>query len=190
MKQVNLTEFLPLGSKEKRKTSAQFQPRLIHGGQDAKGKRKNSRPFTTKSSMHLILKSNRAKGAWSLRHRKNQSRITSMVYVYAARFRVHVYRFANAGDSLHLLVKANERKDLADFLRVLAGRVAITVSGARKHVKRIGKFWNYLCWSKLVKWGKEFHQVQRHVFVHELETSAKKLINGLVKNPYLLPDSS
>lgn len=55
---------------------------------------------------------------------------------------MHVYRFANVGDHLHLLVKANDRKDLADYLRVLAGRIAVTVSGARKHVKRIGKFWD------------------------------------------------
>ena len=140
--------------------------------------------------MHIVLKSNRAKGPWSLKHRKNQSKITSMVYVYAHRFRVHVYRFANVGNHLHLLVKAKDRKDLADYLRVLAGRIAITVSGARKYVKRIGKFWNHLCWSRLVKWKKDFHFVQRYIFANELEAIDRSLRARVLKNPYLIPEDS
>ena len=188
MKQVSLTESLPAGSREKSKLKANLQPRTVHGGRESKGKRKTSRPFTPKTSLHIVLKSNRAKGTWSLQHRKNQSRISSMVYVYAARFRIHVYRFANVGDHLHLLVKASERKDLADYLRVLAGRIAITVSGAQKYVKKIGKFWDHLCWSRLVKWGKEFHFVQRYVFANELEAIDKRLRARVLKNPYLIPD--
>lgn len=198
MKQGKLFEVLNVGS-EKSKARTQFEPRTTHGGKESKGKRKSPRPFTPKTSMHLVLKSNRAKGAWSMRHRKNQSKITGMVYVYAARFRVHVYRFANVGDHLHLLVKATDRKDLADYLRVLAGRIAVTVSGARKHVKRIGKFWNHLCWSRLVKWGKEFHVVQRYVFANELEGIGagaqdekywRNIRAEVLKNPYLIPKPS
>jgi len=187
MKQIFLTESLAPG-KEKSKLTAKLQPRLTHGGRESKGKRKTTRPFTPKTSLHIVLKSKRASGAWSMKHRKNQSRITSMVYVYASRFRVHVYRFANVGDHLHLLVKASDRKDLADYLRVLAGRVAVTVSGAKKYVKRIGKFWDHLCWSRLVKWGKEFHLVQKYVFENELEAIDNKFRQLILKNPYLIPD--
>lgn len=195
MKQGRLFESLNVG-KEKSKTRVQFEPRTTHGGRESKGKRKSPRPFTPKTSIHIVLKSKRASGAWSMRHRKNQSKITSMVYVYASRFRVHVYRFANVGDHLHLLVKATDRKDLADYLRVLAGRIAITVSGARKYIKRIGKFWDHLCWSRLVKWGKEFHVVQRYVFANELEGIGagakdekywKKIRADVLRNPYLIP---
>lgn len=169
MKQQKLTDTLPVGSKQKAKLSARFEPRVVHGGTESRGKRKTARPFVPKTSLHVVLKSKRAKGLWSMKHRKHESKITSMVYVYAARFRVHVYRFANVGNHLHLLVKAQDRKDLADFLRVLAGRIAVTVSGARKHVKRIGKFWDHLCWSRLVKWGREFQVVRRYVFANQME---------------------
>jgi REP element-mobilizing transposase RayT len=165
-RQLSLSDSLPVGDK----TKSGFSPRITHGGQEAKGKRKVARPFTTHAPLHIVLKSSRAKGLWSLRHRKHQSKISSMVYVYAKRFRVQVYRFANVGNHLHLLVKANDRKDMADYLRVLAGRVAITVSGAQKHVKRIGKFWDHLCWSRLVKWGQEFGAISRYVFANEVET--------------------
>ena len=189
MKQLNLVETLAAG-KEKSKLKAKFQPRLTHGGRESKGKRKSTRPFAPKTSIHLVLKSKRASGAWSMKHRKNQSRITSMVYVYASRFRVQVYSFANVGDHLHLLVKASDRKDLADYLRVLAGRIAVTVSGAKKYVKKIGRFWDHLCWSRLVKWGKEFHLVQRYVFTNELEAIDQKFRQMVLKNPYLIPNNS
>jgi REP element-mobilizing transposase RayT len=109
------------------------------------------------------MQASRAKGAWSLLHRKNRGTVQSMIYVYAARFKVKVYRASIAGNQLHLLVKAKEKKHLSDFLRVLAGRIAVTVTGARKYVKRVGKFWDYLCWSRLIRWGVEFHSVRKFV---------------------------
>ncbi len=169
MKQGKLSESLPLGSKERGQTRRAFEGSSAHGGRESVGKRKKTRPYSPKSSIHLVLKSKRARGKWSLRHRKNHSKVTAMIYVYAARFKVHVYRAANTGDQLQLLVKSSDRKALADYLRVLAGRIAVTVSGAQKGIKRIGKFWDHLCWSRLVKWGREFYHVQRHVFAHELE---------------------
>jgi hypothetical protein len=163
VKQAKLSESLPIGSKERSQIKANVDGRIAHGGEDSIGKRKTTRPYSPKAPTHIILKSNRAKGKWSLRHRQNQAKITAMIYVYATRFKVKVYRASNNGHEIHLLVKATERKALADYLRVLAGRIAVTVSGARKGIKRIGKFWNHLCWSRLVKWGHEFHHVQRMV---------------------------
>lgn len=108
-----------------------------------------------------------------------------MIYVYAARFKVQVYRSSNLGSHIQLLVKSSDRKALADYLRVLAGRIAVTVSGAQKGVKRIGKFWDHLCWSRLVKWGREFYTVQRSVFANELELLGQ---NQLPKKVSPLPD--
>lgn len=187
MKQGKLFETLEIGLKEKSKLRAQLEPRTAHGGRESLGKRKVSRPFTPKASMHIVLKSRRAKGLWSMKHRKNQASIAAMVYVYAARFKVRVYRFANVGDHLHLHVKSTDRKALADYLRVLAGRIAVTVSGARKGLKRIGRFWDHLCWSRLVKWGREFHEVQRYVMANELEAVDKSYREMVLKNPWLLP---
>ena len=173
-RQLNLTESLPIGSKVRSKVKERLTPRVKHGGIESKGKRKTTRPFFAKAPMHIVLYSERAKGSWSMLHRKHKSAVTSMIYVYAERFKVRVYRAANVGNHIHLLVKADEKKQLSDFLRVLAGRVAITVSGARKGIKRIGKFWDSLCWSRLVNWGKDFYHVQSYVLANELETISKK----------------
>lgn len=185
-RQLRLIDSLEPG----RKAKSGFVPRTTHGGYESSGKRKTPRPFTPKAPMHLVLKSARAKGAWSLRHRKNHANVTAMIYVYSARFKVKVYRAANVGNHLHLLVKATNKKDLADYLRVLAGRIAITVSGARKHRKRIGRFWDHLYWSRLVAWKADFHRVQRYVFANELEFLGKDVRQAVLANPYLLPDTS
>ena len=168
-KQTNFAEALPIGSKARSKLKNQLEPRRTHGGAPSVKKRKTIRPFSPNAPVHLVLKSKRAKGLWSLLHRKNQARVNSMIYVYAHRFKVKVYRAANVGNHLHLLVKASEKKHLADYLRVLAGRIAVTVSGAQKHVKRIGRFWDYLYWSRLVNWGRDFYQVRKYVSANELE---------------------
>ncbi len=165
-KQRSLKETLPIGSEERSKLTEQLEPRLAHGGLPALGKRKTPRPFNGKAPLHLVLHSKRAKGQWSFTNPKHHSKITSMIYVYADRFKVHVYRSAIESDEIQLLVKARERKALADFLRVVAGRVAVTVTGAKKGKKSVGKFWDFLYWSKLINWGPEFFHVQDQIKMH------------------------
>jgi hypothetical protein len=169
-KQSNLAQTLPVGSKARSKLTQSFSPRVTHGGLDSLKKRKTPRPFSPEAPLHLVLSSKRARGPWSLNHRKNKARVSSMIYVYAKRFKVKVYRSRNEGNELHLLVKAQEKKHLADYLRVLAGRIAVTTSGAQKYVKRIGKFWDSLYYSKLINWGPEFYQVSQSMKTGELDS--------------------
>ena len=168
-RQFSFYETLPVGSKQKQKLKEQLIPRSRHGGVERVKKRKIARPFVAQAPLHLVLKSKRAKSQWSLRNRKHQSKITSMIYVYAKRFKVRVYQAANSGNHLHLLVKADDRKQLADFLRVLAGRIAVTVTGAKRGIKKIGKFWDYLTWSRLVNWGPDFFRVRKYIKNNEEE---------------------
>ncbi|MBS1958334.1 MAG: transposase [Bdellovibrionales bacterium] len=165
-RQLSLHTQLPIGSQQRSNLKSRLYPRTTHGGDPARGKRKTERPFSAKTPIHLVLKSRRAKSQWSLLHRRHRSKITSMIYVYAQRFSVEVYRASNTGNHLHLLVRAKERKNLADYLRVLAGRIAVTVTGAQKAVKRVGKFWDNLYWSRLVNWGRDFFQVREYLIAN------------------------
>ncbi len=159
-KQSALHESLPVGSTERSVLRSQIHPRVSHGGPQSRGKRKTIRPFTEKAPIHLVLSSKRARGAWGFLKRKNHARIMGLIYTYADRFKVRVYRARLNPQEIQLLVKAKTRKGLADFLRVLAGRVAVALTGAQKQVRKVGKFWNELCWSRLIQWGAEFFGVQ------------------------------
>ena len=164
-RQSELHETLPVGTETRAQIQGHLHPRLSHGGPASRGKRKTKRPFTEKAPVHLVLSSKRARGIWSFQHRKNHARIQGMIFTYAERFKIKVHQTRTSGGTLHVLARARDRKNLADFLRVLAGRIAVVVSGAKKGQKRIGKFWNELCWSKLINWGREFDEV-----VHLIKT--------------------
>ncbi len=161
--QSYLKEVLPPQTKESAKWNALLHPRLTHGGPPSRGRRKVKRPFFSNVPQLFVLSSARARGKWSFEHRKNRSRITSQIYTYAKRFRIKVYLARVKSGQIELLIKAADRKDLADFFRVLAGRVAVTLTGAKRGMRRIGRFWNELCWSKLLNWGREFHEISHFV---------------------------
>ncbi len=173
--QKNIGEMLPPGTEASKILREQLHPRLSHGGKESRGKRKTKRPFVLQAPIHLVLASDRAKGVWALSHRKNVAKVSSMIYVYGARFKIRIYRASIEGGEIHLLVKVFDRKNLADFLRVLAGRVAILITGARKHQKKVGKFWRDLCWSKLINWGAEFFGVRS--FIAGIDNSKLKSIH-------------
>ncbi|NDG85857.1 MAG: hypothetical protein EBX52_12590 [Proteobacteria bacterium] len=182
-KTASLHESLPQGSRARSTLRENFHPRLVHGGPSSRGKRKTRRPFQEKAPLHLVLSSDRARGRWALSHRKNHARVQAMAYTFAARFKVKLHAVRVAGGRIHLLAKAADRKNLADFLRVLAGRVAVVVTGAKKGVKRIGKFWNELCWSKLLNWGRDFHEALHLIRKASSDSGMETIFTGIAPRP-------
>jgi REP element-mobilizing transposase RayT len=143
-------------------------PRNEHGGAVGVGRRKTARPIHTRKPMHVVLRSTRAKGSWSLRRRANDASIRSAMRGLAQRFDIRIYEFGNAGNHLHLLLRARKRPLFQAFLRAFAGTVARCVTGARKG-RPVGKFWDLLAFSRVLHWGREFALVRRYVITNELE---------------------
>lgn len=126
--------------------------RQEHGGDVRQHVRKEARPFSPKCSMHVVMRSNRARGKWSLLHHHNRSRVETLVYKWANAEGVKIYRFSNVGNHLHLLLKAPSRRTLQAFLKTFAGLCARAVTGAKKGVKT-GKFWDATAYSRLIPGG-------------------------------------
>jgi hypothetical protein len=116
--------------------------------------------------LHLVLRSSRAKGSWSLHVHERKARL--LTHRLAARFHVRVYRLANSGNHLHLLVKAPTREASQNYLRALAGMLARAVTGARKG-RPVGKFWDHLAFSRVVAWGRDFLRTRGYLVINELE---------------------
>ncbi|MCM2323819.1 MAG: transposase, partial [Oligoflexia bacterium] len=132
------------------------------------GRRKTARPMSPRLPLHVILRSERAKGEWSLLRTKHEKRVKHLTYALARKFHVKIYRFANAGNHLHLVIKAKHKDGFKAYLRALTGTLARTITGARKGVKK-GKFWDTLAYSRVVTWGREFKNVSFYVIMNELE---------------------
>jgi hypothetical protein len=148
-----------------------FLPRaeVQHGGAYRKGKRKLQRPFDRKRPLHLSLRAISASGERSLLHARNKWRVYGVLDKTSAKYGVRIYRYANVGNHLHLLVQAKSRAEFQAFLREFAGGVAALVTGAIKG--RPEKFWDGLAWSTVVEWGRQFRNAARYVLLNVLEAS-------------------
>jgi len=90
----------------------------------------------------------------------------------ARRFGVRIYEYANAANHLHLVVRARCRLAAQSFLRAFAGVVARIVTGARRG-HRVGKFWDWLAYSRIIAWGRDFVGLRAYILKNELETSGQ-----------------
>jgi len=153
-------------NKKPKQMSFFASPSPVHGGAASKGRAKVARPIATKRPMHVILKSTRAVKEWSLlRHRAGVDKITNDV---ANRFGVKLYRVANVGNHLHLLVQVKRREHFQNFLRVLAQKIMFLVTRARKG-SPVGKFWDALAFSRVVEWGQDWRGMLAYVGKNVLE---------------------
>jgi len=128
---------------------------------------KNPRPISTKHSMHLTLRSSKARGEKSfLANRKRSTLIESKVRSHAKKFGVQIYRYANVGNHIHLLVRATYRKGFISFLRAISGVIARIVLGAergRAKLKEAAQFWDQRPWTRILAWMKDFENVKKYV---------------------------
>src|SRR6266850_12225 len=143
--------------------------RTAHGGAVRRGLRKLERPVSTRRPMHVVLSSERARGAWSLR--RHERTVRDALRKMAHRFGVRVYDFANVGSHLHLLVRARRRDAFQAFLRAFAGMVARRVTGARRG-RPIGRFFSSTAWSRVVAWGRDYLGVRHYVFRNAIEAES------------------
>lgn len=150
-----------------------------HGGDIRKGRRKLTRPFSAKHAIHVVFRSTRARGHWSLLTRKNEALIKKLLARCATRHHIKVYRFVNVGNHLHLLVKTRSnqyflgRAHFARFLREFGGAVAISVTGAKKAAPK-GGFWEKRVYSRIVSWGREYDRLKEYFVKNLFESTGFK----------------
>ncbi|MDZ4662202.1 MAG: transposase [Pseudomonadota bacterium] len=143
------------------------KPTLQHGGSLAINRRKVIRPLDTKKPLHIVLKSDKAKGKLSLLN--HQGYIGACLKKLSTKFRISIYEKAIVGNHLHLLIRGKTRKELQNFFRTIAALIARHVTKARRG-KPFGRFWTYLLFSRLLtSWKKEFDKVKAYIVKNTLE---------------------
>jgi REP element-mobilizing transposase RayT len=152
------------------------------GGDLQKGKRKTFRPIDPKAPIHLVLKSSRAKGEWSMLHQHHKTKIRDLSEKLAKENGIKIYQFANVGNHLHLLLKTGNRGNFQKFLRVFSGRVAMMITRARKGNPQ-GRFWDSLAFTRIVQWGRDFSRITRYLFKNQIESfgNTAKLAMDIVR---------
>ena len=157
------------------------------GGEYSRGKRKTARPVALKRPMHFVMRSENARGKYSLLAPLNSRFIRLELVKRCRECNIRLYHWANVGNHLHMLIQAKDRRGLSRFLRVFAGITARRVTGAKRgHPSPFGaKFWSLLVFSRIVQWGRDFRGVIRYI-IHNLEKvrgSRQPSMNSVTHEP-------
>jgi len=140
-----------------------------HGGDLRVGRRKVARPIATKRNMHLTLRSSKARGRLSLLTKRKQ--VEEIIQKYAKLFEVRIQSQSNNGNHLHLLVQARTRGGFKRFLMAISGRIAQLMTRSTKGKPLDGRFWDFIPFTRIVEWGKDFVTTWRYVKLNQLEAA-------------------
>ena len=131
------------------------------------GNPKEKRPISTKRTMHVVLRSSMAKG--SLSFFKIDKRIRGVISHQGKKHGVKVYRQANGGNHLHLIVLPRSRIAFKGFIRAISGIIARFALGAERGRAMNLKFWDKRPFTRIVEWGREFRTVTDYLLQNTLE---------------------
>ena len=140
-------------------------PRRAHGGTLSRGKRKSRRPLSNRGSVHVVLRSESAKGCRALINHSNL--IRSVLARAGFRFGVSVHGLAIHFNHVHIHVQGRTRLGVQNFFRVVAGHVAQGIlrefplkGGTTEGVR---KFWRDLAFTRIVSTGRDFAAVNEYL---------------------------
>ncbi len=141
--------------------------RFFGGAYLKKSHAKTARPISVRRPMHLVVRSTRATGSQSFLLRDRDLR--KVLSKQGKSFGVKIYRFANAGNHLHMIVLPRSRAAFQKFLRSVTGIIARKILGAERGSARGLQFWDQRPFTRIVEWGRDFTRVNRYLLQNALE---------------------
>ena len=141
------------------------------GGALLKGNPRECRPISAKRPIHLVMRSSLAKGELSFLRPKRAKIIETLVRRLARERGVRIYRYANSGNHLHLVLLPRSRTAFVSYIRAVSGLIArITLEVERGRALGV-KFWDARPYTRIVEWGREFKAVCAYVLQNTLEAT-------------------
>jgi hypothetical protein len=142
--------------------------RVTLGGTSGTGHAKRARPLAPRSVYHIVLRSGKARGPYSMINKRHKTTISRLLYRQAKRFYVRIDGFANVGNHLHIKAYAQGREEFRNFLRTITCLIARKVTGATRGNK-FGRFWDGLVFTRIVRTLTEHEILDRYIFANILE---------------------
>lgn len=131
--------------------------------------RSRGRPLTSANSIHLTLRSSKARGPLSFRQPRHAARIQALTKKFAGKYEIRIFSVANVGNHLHLHLRLPHKNAYKPFIRALTAAIAMAVTGASRWKKTEGKFWDRRPFSRFVQGASEFLRLQDYVTINQLE---------------------
>jgi REP element-mobilizing transposase RayT len=133
---------------------------------------KVARPLSIKRSLHLVMRSSKATGSYSFL--KNSRKIFDIIYKQSKLHGVKIYRYANGGNHLHLVILPRSASAYRKFIRAASGLIArLILRRERGSVQQATttktKFWDQRPYTRIVEWGRDFKSVSNYLMQNILE---------------------
>ncbi len=146
-----------------------------------------ARPLSTRHSMHLVLRSSKAKGVYSFLKPRNAGRIKLIIQKFSYIYGVKILSLANVGNHLHLHIRLGNRFAYKPFIRSITGAIAMAVTGRNRWSRDFsslmtksrtggstapileGKFWDYRPFTRLIIGFRSFLNMNDYVHINQLE---------------------
>ncbi len=147
------------------------KPSDCFGGSLLRGNPKTKRPLASKLPIHLALRSHKS----VLRLPKTFAHVDAITIATARRHGVRIYKAANVGNHIHLLIKLRNIESWAAFIRELTGRIAQEVlgrlpSGDSGDPSEKRAFWRFRPFTRIVRgWQKAFRSAKQYIELNRLE---------------------
>jgi REP element-mobilizing transposase RayT len=124
-----------------------------------KGKRKLTRVLDRRKPLHFVLKSKKSVNLYS-----HRSLIRKLLFIYAKKFGVKVYKESVQKDHFHFCIKITNRQLYRAFIRALTGVIS----------QKLGKgLWILLPYSRVVTWGRDFLGVLDYILLNDCEVGGR-----------------
>lgn len=137
-----------------------------------RAKNRGARPLSRKDSLHLVLRSSKAKGLWSFQNQKLVRKIANLIQEFSAKKGVQILSLANVGNHLHLHVRITNRTLYKAWIRGLTSAIAMMVAG-RKGLEELKqkkeKFWDYRPFTRVITNFKAFLNLKDYVEINKFE---------------------
>jgi len=152
------------------------KPRDSFGGSLLTSHPKTKRPLDSKFPTHLVLRAHQS----GMRNPKVYGEIHRLIYKTAQKYGIKVYKCANVGNHLHLLIKLTKKSLWSAFIREFSSKVAylmrckgLTKSKDQKDQSGTAskqKFWKHRPFTRILRsWKKAFRTAKEYIALNQAE---------------------
>ncbi len=135
--------------------------------------RLGNRPLTTKTTMHLVLRSTKATKDWSFKKPANELRVNNILKKFSDKYGIKLISIGNAGNHLHIHLKLSNRYTYKAFIRAVTAAIAMAVTGASRWNKlkysAKDRFWDYRPFTRIVESFKAFLGLNDYIEINNYE---------------------
>lgn len=152
------------------------------GGSLLVGRRKSQRPLASSQAVHLIFRSQWAKGKFAFTRPQNQVAIEKILKTAALKHHIRIYRYAISSNHIHIIFRARRRWLYRAFVCNITGQIAQRIMenmpfkdflkkfrGEGFKIHKGQAFWEHRPFTRIINWGKDYIQTMAYVLRNTYE---------------------